>query len=41
MSFQVKIEKDGKAHIGRCSVEDGTVTGHCSLMAGSRVKPPC
>lgn len=26
MSFQVQIEKDGKAYIGRCSVEDGTVT---------------
>jgi hypothetical protein len=26
MSFQVQIEKDGKSHIGRCSVEDGTVT---------------
>jgi hypothetical protein len=26
MSLQVQIEKDGKAHIGRCSVEDGTVT---------------
>jgi hypothetical protein len=26
MSFQVKIEKDGKAHTASCSVEDGLVT---------------
>jgi hypothetical protein len=26
MSFQVKIERDGKTHAGSCSVENGRVT---------------